>query len=223
MAKKQTAVSKAVQSTVAPAAPAAAVVVPPKAVVVDPQWREYGKLDAQDENAALSRVALYAAALLTADYATVEAFRVQYIAGATEAGFSRPDDLLSRRVYLPLKQAYNWSKPVSPTSTNARVLTPEAQAKAATAKAEADKLAAMSSVDVQKEIDSGKATPERLAKLYPALISAKKRETKAVDKKRREENAKLYNAIADMLKTMDKAELQSAHRAIAAIVAKRKS
>jgi hypothetical protein len=221
MAKKQTPVAAAVLS--AAVTPAAAVVTPPVvAIVVDPQWREYGKLDAQDENAALSRVALYAAALLTADYATVDAFRLQYIAGATEAGFARPDDLISRRVWLPLKQAYNWTKPVSPTSTNARPKTPEQQAKIDAAKAVADKLAAMTEADCDAEIKAGKADPDRLAKLYARKVAAHKADSKAADKAKREENAKLYNACADILKTMEKAELQAAHRALGAIIAKRK-
>jgi hypothetical protein len=113
-------------------------------------------------------------------------------------------------------------KPISPTSTNARAKTPEQEAKIAADKAVADKLAAMTEAECDAEIKSGKADPARLAKLWTRKVAANKAATKAVEKTKREENAKLYNACADILKTMEKSELQAAHRALGAIIAKRK-
>jgi hypothetical protein len=222
MAKKQTEVSKAVQSTVTPP-----VVTPPVAVlVIDPKWREYGAADAQDEMGSAMRLAMYAETLRGADFSKWEAFAREYDSGAAERGYSHPDQLRSRRVTLPLK-GMGIEKPISPTSTNARPKTPEQQAKIDAAKAETDKLAKMTEAECDAEIKGGKADPERLAKLYARKVAANKAATKATDAARKAERVKLYNAIAEMLKPMmtsedGKAQLQACHRAIAAIVAKSK-
>jgi hypothetical protein len=193
------------------------------ATIVPPEWQQWGAADAESVNGMFARIPLYATALCGKDYATVDAFATAYKLGASAAGYARPDDLLSRCVYIPLKTAYDWVKPKSPTSSAQRVVSAEVQAKQDAAKAETEALAKMTPKEIKAEIDAGKASPERLAKLYPALISAQKKETRDASNKVKEANAKLLKACKELLGTMDKAELQTAHKALATIIGKRKT
>jgi hypothetical protein len=209
---KKTAVSAAVSATVV-TAPA---INPADVKVWETMGREAAIRDTQDEAAlAVARVILK-----DAPYATWIAFGKAFMDGAKET-HRNPENLLHRVIYAPLA-GEGIKRPVSPTSSNARVVSDAAKAVAEAKAASAKALVEMDDADLAKETSAGKADPARMAALWGEMQRRAKEVTKAAAKVEREAKSKARKAVVEVIDSLTVAEMQKVQTFASALVAKRK-